>query len=85
MMDVIASGCSADSLGRSQILKSDYATDATSKGVRNYMKLCFERNAVISMVGCTRFCMVTDFWYIVVMPKNLAVRSPIMGCIHFCT
>jgi hypothetical protein len=31
-MDVIASGCSADSLGRSQILKSDYATDATSKG-----------------------------------------------------
>ena len=50
------------------------------KGVRNYIKLCFERNAVTSMVGCTCFCMVTDFWYIVVMPKNLAVRSPIMGC-----
>ena len=53
------------------------------KGVRNYIKLCFERNAVTSMVGCTCFCMVTDFWYIVVMPKNLAVRSPIMGCFFF--
>ena len=24
------------------------------------------------------------FWYIVVIPKCLAARSPILGCIHFC-
>ena len=81
MTDVIALGCSAERLGRSQsFLKSDCTTDATSKGG---VKLCFDWDAVTSMVGCTCFCIRMDFWYIVVMPKSLAA-SPIMGCTQIC-
>ena len=79
MMDVIASDCSAYGFGDQRSVEE--GTVVTSKGG---VKLRVYRERHDTRAGLYLFLHEDGFWYIVVMPKCLAARSRILGCIHFC-
>ena len=75
----MSSPCSAYGFGDQRSVEE--GTVVTSKGG---VKLRVYRERHDTRAGFYIFLQEDGFWYIVVMPKCLAARSPILGCIHFC-
>jgi len=75
----MSSPCSAYGFGDQRSVEE--GTVVTSKGG---VKLRLHKVGHDTRAGLNLFVHDDRFWYIVVMPKCLAARSPILGCIHFC-